>query len=176
MSKVRSKATFYRLWRQGQLGNRPRTWDSITELATSGWTGRVGIRSRVPGGPCQYHLAVAEAIELAQTWPCGFVFSEALPDDRLLLQGEVSRLETGVHLTYSTAIGLTMRDAMHAPERATGIAAVAILRAKLWPSSFDDVGDLLDRFPDAVIEFGAHDCAVGILPHRNTIIWEVRDY
>ena len=34
---------------------------------------------------------------------------------------------------------------------------------------------LLDTY-DSVVEFSAYDRAVGILPIRNTIIWEVRNY
>ena len=174
--EIRTKKTFYRLWHSGLLGNRPHTWHTVEALRRSGWTGRVGIRSVERGGPSQYHLTVEDALTAARDWPCQPTFSEALPDHLLLLQGEVARLETGMHLTYSTERGLTMREAMRRPLVATGITAKVILEACLWPASFEELTCLLDDYPDAVVEFGAHECAVGVLPHRNTIIWEVRNY
>lgn len=69
-----------------------------------------------------------------------------------------------------------MREAMKHAKRATGLRAQMILKELLWPSSYDDLMDLIDLFPEHVIEFGAHTRAVGVLPHRNTVVWEVRAY
>lgn len=176
MAEIRTKAEFYRRWHAGLLGNRPRTWSSPAKLAASGWAGRVGIRSAQKGGPCLCHLSVYQALMFAETWPCTPTFSEAMPDDLLLLQGEVARLPGGLHLTYSTVRGLTMRKALRRPQRAAGLEAKLLLDRCLWPSSRDDLAALLDLYPDAVIEFGVHDCAVGVLPNRNAVVWEVRNY
>lgn len=44
------------------------------------------------------------------------------------------------------------------------------------PSSQQDLDDLLDLYPDATIEFTCYDIDLGVIPNRNTIFWEVRNY
>jgi len=51
-----------------------------------------------------------------------------------------------------------------------------LLRRFVDPSSRDDIDALFDTYPDATIEFTSFSCNTGVLPRRNTIIWEVRNY
>ncbi len=44
------------------------------------------------------------------------------------------------------------------------------------PASRDDVDALLERYPDATIEFTCFTVNVGNIPGRNTMMWEVRNY
>jgi hypothetical protein len=44
------------------------------------------------------------------------------------------------------------------------------------PSSRDDLDALFDLYPDAAVEFACFPHNLGIFPHRNTVIWEVRNY
>jgi hypothetical protein len=166
----------YRLWYAGELGNTPHSWKTLDEFRRSGFTGLVGIRSLIRGGPCSYYNRPEDLPSLLEAWPCAYSLTEAMPDHRLMIQGEVMRGVGGIVLTYGTTANVKMRDAMKHPETATGVIAVALLRHYLWPTSFDEIASLHDQYPDAVIEFGAYDCAVGVLSRRNTVIWEVRGY
>jgi hypothetical protein len=103
-------------------------------------------------------------------------FHESMPDDDLLIQGEVTRNVGGLDLTYSLEPGLSMRDAMRHAQTASRLRAHLILNEFLDANSRDDLSLLLELYPDAVIEFGTYGRAVGTLPRRNTVIWEVRDY
>lgn len=51
-----------------------------------------------------------------------------------------------------------------------------LLDAYLDASSRDDLEILLEQYPDAAIEFTTFSINVGVLPHRNTIFWETRNY
>lgn len=174
--KIRTKAEMYRRWYAGELGNTPRTWTTLAEFERSKFTGLVGIRSLVRGGPCLYYNDPKDLPKLIATWPCAYSLTEAMPDDHLLLHGEIQRTERGLVLTYGDQPSTKMRDAMKSPKTAIGLVASMILRARLWPASLEEIEALLDRFEDAVVEFGAYDRAVGVLPHRNTVVWEVRNY
>lgn len=166
----KSKAEFRGRYLRGEFGNKPSTWKDAGDLDRSGFTGTVTARSAAPGGPCHYRVPVVTATTMS-----GYVYNESMPDEKLLVQGEVFRDNGGLRLTYNTTPGLTMRDAMRSPKNATGLVASMILRKYLWPSSYDDVMTLLDDY-DGVVEFGAYAGAVGDCPHRNTVIWEVRNY
>jgi hypothetical protein len=175
MTVIRTKKQFYALWNKGLLGNKPHTWKTYDELVGSRYKGKVGLRSKKIGGQCYYRVDKSNAIGMMY---CNdrFTASESMPDDVLLLQGEVTRNEVGLELTWNCTPNQTMRDAMKYPLRNTGLVAQQLLRSVLWPSSYDDLMDLLDQYPDHVIEFGVHDKAVGIYPNRNMVVWEVRAY
>jgi hypothetical protein len=59
---------------------------------------------------------------------------------------------------------------------AFGSAVRVILEHHLWPEDYNNVRRLLRDYPEHVVEFSACDRAVGVMPMRNTIIWEVRRY
>jgi hypothetical protein len=58
----------------------------------------------------------------------------------------------------------------------SGVVARHLLKDHLWPSDYDDVQELLDLYPGHVVELTAFSRAVGVVPGRNTAIWEVRNY
>jgi hypothetical protein len=105
------------------------------------------------------------------------VLGEATPNDRIVLQGElVEEPHCGYALHYST-VKANMRDALkQAPRNHLGPGALLILKAALDASSYADMRALLDRYPGATIEFTCYETNVGIVPGRNTVIWEVRHY
>lgn len=72
--------------------------------------------------------------------------------------------------------GVSWRKAMLSPVSFYRTDAVTLLRSILNANSYDDVSDLLDRYPDHVVEFSALDSCFGLIPHRNHIVWEVRKY
>jgi hypothetical protein len=174
VSQIPNKARAYELYLAGEFGNKLRTWANVEEFRRSGFAGEVSIRNaKIPNWKTRYRVPAAEAREVTVD---GATFNESAPDDHLTLQGEVARTaELGLYLRYSTEPNLKMKEAMAQPKHATLLRAAAFLSVHLWPSSLDDLYELLDRFPDATVEFSAFSCAVGDCLYRNTIFWEVRD-
>lgn len=58
----------------------------------------------------------------------------------------------------------------------SGLRAMGLMKHHLWPSDYDAVWDLLADYPGHVVEFSAFSRAVGTVPNRNAMIWEVRYY
>lgn len=52
----------------------------------------------------------------------------------------------------------------------------ALLDTYLWPAAREQLDQLLEKYPDHVVEFSACDCACGLEPLNNMIVWEVRAY
>ena len=102
-------------------------------------------------------------------------YNEAAPDHALLIQDEVMLSTEYISLFYSQE-KTTMRKALQRGQHTGGLRALCLLRQHLFPSSWEDIQELLERFPDSVIEFSAFEYAVGFLRNRNTVIWEVRNY
>lgn len=176
MATISSKKQFYELYLAGHLGNKLRTFASPSELRDSRYYGTVTARSTSEHDKtCLYRIPWKEAIHL----PKHFCFNEPAPDDQLLIQGEVMRTEAGLYLGYSTERYLPMRIALRKAKIAQGLKAKLILEHFLSPASYEELMGLLgllERYPDAVVEFSTYDKCLGNLPHRNTIIWEVRNY
>jgi hypothetical protein len=175
---IHNKHEFYRRSRSGQLGNTLRSWVTAQDLVQSNYTGLIGIRSigSTGGGPFLSRLTVSEAVEKSKTWPTKYIFSEVAPDHKLLLQGELARLVGGLYMSYNTTPNLNLREGMLVAKHSHSLHTKLLLENNLTPSALDDLYELLDLCPDAVIEFTAYDCNLGVLPHRNAIIWEVRNY
>jgi hypothetical protein len=102
-------------------------------------------------------------------------FNESAPDHRLILQGEVQQSINHLDLTYSRE-KTNMRKAMENPLTIKGISALLLLKQHADPKSLGTMLSLLRQFQDHVIEFGIYSVNLGCIPHRNTIIWEVRKY
>lgn len=168
-----NKADFYRRYDAGEFGNRPRTWPGIRALiADSSYNGLVVARSRHRGGPCVAGITK----EQARLLEGDFRFNERMEDSEMVLQGELLRGERGLQLWYSMEAGVIHREAMREPDYIELTAAQILLKSVTTPSSYDDLMELLDCYPEAVIEFGTYAGTVGHLPHRNHVIWEVRNY
>lgn len=181
MARIATKAAYYRLWRAGALGNRPRTWATPNDLWAAWKRGEVAgttpvvMRSTQVGFKTRYGIPVAQAIHDGVAVP-GATYNECLPDEKLLVQGEAQRGTHGLDLTY-TRVKKPMKVALaEKTERARGLTAKMLLDHFMWPPSRDDLDALWDLYPDAVIEFSTYSTAIGDQPHRNTLIWEVRDY
>lgn len=179
--KIRSKAEFFRLSRAGVLGNTIRQWADPAEAAAA----RVpwyGIRAARGGGGGSHWVVMRKGLKhaLAQWRRSGvpFIVDETAPDGDVTLQGEVSRGVGGWTGTLGMRSGMRMREAMAAgllrPMR--GLAVKVLLDTFVDPSSREDIDALLELYPDAVIEFACYTRDVGVIPGRNTVIWEVRDY
>ena len=139
-------------------------------------------RGRAGGGRAVTHIPADAVTAKIREWaeegidPELITFHESMPDESLQIQGEVARDVGGLNLSYSVERRQAMREAMEHPSLASGLSARLILEYFLDANSREDIDMLLDLYPDAVIEFGTYERDVGLLPRRNTVIWEVRNY
>lgn len=183
---IPSKAESYRLYDAGKFGNKFRTWNNFDAIAASGFSGNIVMRYKGGAGGAKYphvgeHMSLKRASELIPLWKSvgakedQIVFNEAAPDNALVLQGEVMLSVEHISLFWSDA-KTAMRKAMLKGQQWHGLRALALLETRLFPSSLDDIRTLFDLYPSSVIEFSAYRYAVGSIPGRNAVIWEVRDY
>jgi hypothetical protein len=187
--RIGSKLEYYTLYERGFFGNKALTWDSIDEIENSDWKGKICIRGRkgIARSKARFNLTLEEAkgylkeLQKEGIYPRDLKFNQSLPDEELRIQGEVmgdvvNLRPQHIHLTYST-IKKPMNYAL-AEETlyAEGLNALMLLKGNLFPSSYEDISELFELFPESVIEFSAYDIMLGSLPNRNTLIWEVRNY
>ncbi len=172
MQAPKNKAEFFDRYARGEFGNRPRSWATLTELLESPYTGTVSARSAQASGGCFYRLSKSEAQALGP----GYRYNESMPDERLVLQGEICQAERGLELSYSEEPNLRMREALGRATHVSGVNVLMVLRRHLWPSSYDDVRELITTYPDGAVEFSTYSCEVGDRCLRNTVFWEVRNY
>jgi hypothetical protein len=184
--RIPDKKTFYEMYEKGAFGNKLRTWDSIYDFfgdCDLGWRGKVSMRYRGAGGGgfCKYNVTCADANAVLDQWvregadPNLVVLNESAPDDRLVWQGELLNAVDGWVLRYSEEKA-KMRDAMTKAQQIRGIAVIALMKYTMTPSSYEDVMAIFDLFPDSVVELSVYAHRVGVIPGRNTVIWEVRNY
>ena len=187
MKPVNSKRDFVRRYQANEFGNRAPTWDTLAEYLDSGYKGLVHIRNRVAGGPTWYDVPAAK---VAEEWdkivkgcrgesqnPETLYLSGMAPTERTQLQGELT-LNDSLGLTfYYSRCALTMREALKKESHHIfRLEALQLMRSFMDPSSYDWVQELLDLYPGHVIEFSCYGVPWGTIPHRNTVIWEVRNY
>lgn len=181
-SAIPNKRTAYSLYERRAFGNKFRTWNSISDLEGSGFTGSVTMRYKGLGGDfIAYRVPVGEAAGRADAWAAQgasrelIVFNESAPDHDLVVQGELMLTGHGLYL-FSATDPAPMRDALLRGTHAWRLKAKALLESALTPASYDDLQELLDLFPSCVVEFSAYRYPVGDLPGRNAVVWEVRNY
>ncbi|MFA5259055.1 MAG: hypothetical protein WC402_03180 [Candidatus Pacearchaeota archaeon] len=181
---IKYKSEFYELFNSGFFGNKVETASSYDEVIKKRWRGTVSIRSSGSGTlrALVYNFPIEDIPkEIEKRRDLGFdisklSFSLTPRDDKLRIQGEIMRTEKGLFVLYSRVkkpMNLSLRDE---EKIAFGFQALKLLEENLFPVSLEDIYELLDLFPNDVIEFSSYDVCVGNLPHRNTIIWEVRGY
>jgi hypothetical protein len=181
--KITSKSQYYELASRGIFGNKFRTWNTIEEYQNSGFTGPTRFRSKVPGSaffttaPPFYGDVVRRAYEklISRGARSGdLIFCEAAPEEFLTFQGELTRDWAGrLQLSWSTEPGITNREAMTRARRSSGLEGALMLGHYLDPGDHDDLMQMLDDYPDHVVEFSVYSKAAGILDRR-MIVWEVR--
>lgn len=179
---IRTKAQFFRLWEQGLLGNKLRTWRSPEEAVASG-VPIVGFRQIGQTGAGAFEMATnAEILGVAERWRAAgreFMVNEAAPDHLGLIQGEVCRLADGWHGLIGRVVnGKRMRDSIRDGDLrpCKGVQVIDLLNRFMDPASRDDLDALLDLYPGHTVEFTCYSVDVGFLPGRAAIMWEVRLY
>jgi len=180
---VATKAQMYEAYAAGTFGNRPVYFPTVDSYLQSDFAGFVGIRNRVPGSPfcdCRPHCREATIEKLLRWNRVGLdwstvTLSEAAPHETQTINAEVMRDHTGLQVHWSN-VRKVMREAL--AECAwlwCGLRAAELLRHHLDAPSHDNLMDLLDRYPDHVIELTVFTRSVGVLGW-NTIFWAVRWY
>lgn len=185
---VRTKSEFLALSAAGRLGNFLRSWDTIGEVEQSGYRGFLTIRSRVPGS--RHFVPVtrvwdgvrpAAGIHLACLVHDGAraedLYIQQIPDPsaRRVIQFEAMLDERGIIMHYELETTNPLRGIRDRGRLARGAAAVAILRAYLSPSSYDDLWAMWDLHPTSIIEATEFSRPVGEFG-RHLLYWEVRDF
>jgi hypothetical protein len=183
--KIDNKVNMYKLWQAGALGNKIRTWNSIQEITDSGHQGTISIRVKqaAGGGKCAYNVKVSDAAAITNEWikegvPLGAItYNESAPDELLITQGEIMQTYDRYELRYCED-KIKMRDAMKdgVAKKMRGASVIYYLSTRMTPSSWEDMKDLFELYPNAVLEFSVYDMCLGCYPGRNTILWECREY
>jgi len=178
---IKAKQQMYELLRADKLGNHFPWVDAkdfnvgskITECVDKRYSVRIG---KQLGAPWIYNL---DCVELFKVLASGFQDVSIVTMPRVcthLLNAELMQSEYGNELHYSTYPTIMRKSLELGGKTVRGITANAIIDQYCDPSSADWLKELLILFPGAVIEFTVFDRDVGTIPHRNTIIWEVRNY
>lgn len=192
MDEVLTKKDFVRRYAAGEFGNRPRTWYSpedwwqTPELhdGSYGWSWNgpklFHLRSKRLSNETYYNLTINQLLgQLTKVKGSSddYYVSEMVNHSLNVIQGELQTVRGTLHLRYSLAPNLNMREAMvdGIAKTATNLEALAILQSQLQPQDYDWMQELRARYPGHVIEFGSFSQEVGVLQTK-LIIWEVRLY
>lgn len=181
---ITDKHQMYRMLSRGIFGNTTKQWFSVEDwLREAPFAEFWGIRTLAIGGPCRLMCPLGEVVETAT--------SDEFAAAGVNISGMIDTI-TNVTLwaeVYDSDTGLLVY-AMEGPPKASswrqwmpthgkhyeGLAAQMLLKKHLWPASYDDIMSLRDLYPGHVYEFSACEDAVGVIPDRNAIMWEVRKY
>jgi len=172
------------MYERGMFGNRLRTWPSIEAFLQSGFTGTVTMRhsGNDLGKFIAYEVPADQVLPKAQEWQSLYnlnideiKINESAPDYDLLWQGEIMRSTSFYCLTYSTE-KTKMKTALLNAKHMEGIGVLYLLKNTLTASSYDDVQELFDLYPDSIIELSVYGHCLGDRIGRNAIIWEIRNY
>lgn len=195
---VKSKQEFVRRFQTGEFGNRPPTWDSVSEWAewyqskypisyVSSTDYRLlptfHLRNRKTAGPTRYGLRGDQLLAIANEsmYQTGYYVSQMCPHEDQTIQGEV-RLSPhgrgGLELFY-TSVRLPMREALDMKSvTIQGLQAELVIRKSMSAGDTDWIKELLQEYPDHTVEFTAFNRPWGSLADYGyrAVIWEVRAY
>lgn len=181
---IRDKTTMYELLASGRLGNHTPQWFSVAEWERDPARPDVplwGVRSALAGGCPKSRLDVptAEVGPLFREWFGGSGGNISPMVDHMM----TARFQVwdGFRGLYVWAVvghtGLKWRPAFASVStHHEGTAARQLLRRHLNENSYHDVEELFEKYPGHVVEMTALDRCFGLVPGRNAVVWEVRDY
>jgi hypothetical protein len=176
---VTSKDVMYRKLVAGEFGNTAPVYFSVDDWKQSPNNGVPlwGIRSHISGDRrAKLDVPTAEVEDYCRLFGSDKFNITPMVDQWLVWRGEV--LDTTTGLECFGAFGLShlkWRPVMlrHATTT-TGVAARHLLRSVLNENSYDDLMTLFEQYPGHAVEFTALSRCFGIVPHRNSVVWEVR--
>lgn len=186
---VSNKAEMYRMLHRGDFGNTVPMWfcdlDWVfdTDTDDKGSYAWWGVRSLSPGGPCKLNVPWGDVVRTCREFEsAGHKFNISPMIDRIVnvsMWANVLRSPSGLIIECIEYPDKASNWRAEMPTKAKtyqNTAANMLLRKHLNPSTLDDLGILLDKYPDAVVELSATESEFGTVPGRNAIIWEVRNY
>ena len=195
--RVTSKAQMYRMLAAGAFGNTTEMWMEAVEWLASNWSKKDGrhykgtpefwgVRTLTPGGPCRLNCPTADVFDTAADFEeAGHKVQISMMVDRVATVTawlEVWDSPTGLvveGIEHPETPEWTWRNSMPDPVKRkswTGTAARMVLARHLNENSRADLEVLLAQYPDHVVEMSALDRCIGMVKHRNGIVWEVRAY
>jgi hypothetical protein len=187
---IRDKKTMYTLLAAGELGNTVPQWFDAADwfVDPRAWKYEWwGVRSMTPGGPCKLNCHRDDVFSTGDYFQrTGHSFNISPMIDKFctvtawleLWDSPSGLVVEGIEYP-DTVGGWTWRNSMPDVSKRRqwhGTASRLVLRRHLNANSYDDVLDLLQQYPDHVVELSATDKCFGTVPHRNHFMWEVRQY
>jgi len=181
---IKTKAEYYRLAELGLAGNCPRTWhDPETFLRESDiefasvrilTVASNKFRAVIPRNEVSTHIRNMK-LKTGE-----YVINEIPLAGEILIQGELGW--HGDWVLYYSHLQTPMRQALktdgqHIPGH---LNVWNTLNQYCTPADIADLKELFDlytcSFQYPVIELAAINRNIGIFPHRNTLVWEIRHY
>jgi hypothetical protein len=176
-------------YKNGRFGNHLRQWDNpdAAQAECGLYSGtQFGLRWRGKGSggvmqPCNGILDLknwwAHYVLVPGKDPKDFYVSERCPDAKLTFQGEIVEFpHTGYAIHYSTEKTIQrFALAMPTAKYHSGPFARLMCKSFMDEASYENLIELMDRYPLHVVEFSCFSCRLGNL-RRNTIFWEVRKF
>lgn len=184
---VDSKTKMYRLLRQGEFGNTFKNYTSVREVMNSDLK-QISVRysDRSKNGKSFFEVTDKEHLNSviekfvkngAERGKICFNNGDFSLQKKIVIQGELCEIDGMLELAFSTREGITLREATNRGlKRTCGLTVKYMLQHYLWPSDYDWLFELLDKYPGHVIEFTTFSIPVGVIRNRCTVIWEVRKY
>ena len=184
------KSSMYRMLAAGAFGNTVPQWFDIGEWRCDPEHQRYewwGVRTMTPGGPCTLNCHFLDVIRVALGYEdAGHQINISPMIDKFctvtawleLWDSPNGLVVEGVEYP-DTAGGWTWRNSMPDPakrRRWEGTQARMVLRRHLNENSLSDVRELLEEYPDHILELSSTDRCFGTVEHRNHIVWELRQY
>jgi hypothetical protein len=184
--RIGDKGTMYRRLARGSFGNTIPQFFSVEEWRASGEADKFpawGVRTLRPGGPCRLYCPTAEveatcrSPEFAAAGVNISIMGDAVCP--VLLWADVWESPAGL-VVYGIEYpprGSSWRALMPTKGRHwERTAARMILARHLNPNSLADLYATLELWPGHVVELSAYERCLGVIPGRNGVLWEVRDY
>ncbi len=179
MPEIKTKTEMMRRWNRGEFGNKLRTWNTAEEwraanpkVAIKDWP-ELAWRDRRPGGPL---ISCPGRIEISMFET--HVLCDVFPHHEQTIQGEFMDLVgSGPHL-YCTYLRERMKTALQSPWRwgeYNGVLALEVLKYRMDHSSYENLLELRNEYPNHVVEFSCCQHTLGEL-QWNTVFWDVRNY
>jgi hypothetical protein len=190
--EILNKKQFYEMYDKNLFGNKALAWNSYKEILDSSWRGNICIRSKIGFArkKVRYNVPREKIAEIIKEFEEegikkeSITFNQSMPDDFILIQGEVSSSDFNINEENSSPLRMRyslIRKPMllalaEKDEEVYGLKVLEILRHFLWENSYNNIMELLEEYPEHVIEFSAYNKEVGDIKGRNAVIWEVRKY
>jgi len=97
-------------------------------------------------------------------------------DNNIIVQGELTINEYGYYF-YHSFLKEKIRIALKKDGKVIhGLQVSLLLKRIMDINSYNDTIELLETYPNHIIELSIYNHYTGTIPNRNTIIWEVRAY